>query len=99
MAVIQVTPDLLESKANEVRSLKAQHDEVMTKMKNLVHSLNEQWKGEAQTAFVAKFDSMQPTFNNFSEMLEGYAKMMDTSAKTLRESDQALKASINSFGN
>lgn len=99
MAVIQVTPDLLESKANEVRSLKAQHDEVMTKMKNLVHSLNEQWKGEAQTAFVAKFDSMQPTFNNFSDMLEGYAKMMDTSAKTLRESDQALKASINSFGN
>ena len=99
MAIIQVTPELLESKASEVRNLKAQHDEVMAKMKSLVHSLNEQWKGEAQTAFVAKFDSMQPTFNNFSQMLDGYAKMMDTSAKTLRESDQALKASINSFGN
>ena len=67
-------------------------------MKTLVHSLNEQWKGEAQDAFVAKFDSMQPTFTNFSEMLESYAKMMDTSAKTLREADQALKSSINSAG-
>ena len=67
-------------------------------MKTLVHSLNEQWKGEAQEAFVAKFDSMQSTFTNFSEMLEGYAKMMDTSAKTLREADQALKSSINGAG-
>ena len=92
MAIIQVTPELLESKAGEVR------DELMAKMKTLVHSLNEQWKGEAQEAFVAKFDSMQSTFTNFSEMLEGYAKMMDTSAKTLREADQALKSSINGAG-
>ena len=98
MAIIQVTPELLESKAGEVRNLKSLHDELMAKMKTLVHSLNEQWKGEAQDAFVAKFDSMQPTFTNFSEMLESYAKIMDTSAKTLREADQALKSSINSAG-
>lgn len=95
MPIIQVTPELLESKAGEVRTLRAQHDEVMAKMKNLVNSLNEQWKGEAQTAFVTKFNGMQTTFTNFSEMLENYAKMMDTSARTLREADQALKGSIN----
>ena len=99
MPVIQVTPELLEAKAGEVRQLRAQHDEVMAKMKTLVHSLNEKWKGEAQDAFVAKFDSMQTTFTNFSEMLESYAKMMDTSAKTLRETDQTLKGAINSSGN
>ena len=99
MPVIQVTPELLEAKAGEVRQLRAQHDEVMAKMKTLVHSLNEQWKCEAQDAFVAKFDSMQTTFTNFSEMLESYAKMMDTSAKTLRETDQTLKGAINSSGN
>lgn len=98
MPLIQVTPELLTSKASEVRQLRAQHDEVMAKMKTLVHSLNEQWKGEAQTAFVAKFDSMQSTFTNFSEMLENYAKMMDTSAKTLQETDQSLKSAINGAG-
>lgn len=95
MAIIQVTPELLETKAAEVRQLRAEHDEVMAKMKTLVHALNEIWKGEAQDAFLAKFDGMQPTFTNFSEMLEGHAVLMDTSAKTLRETDQALKASIN----
>lgn len=98
MPLIQVTPELLTGKASEVRQLRAQHDEVMAKMKTLVHSLNEQWKGEAQDAFVAKFDSMQSTFTNFSEMLESYAQMMDTSAKTLQETDQSLKSAINGAG-
>ena len=57
MAIIQVTPELLQSKATEVRGLKSNHDETMQKLNNLVHALNEQWKGEAQDAFVAKFDS------------------------------------------
>lgn len=94
MAMIRVTPDLLEAKAAEVRNLKAEHDEVMAKMTALVHALDEIWQGEAQTAFVAKFDGMQSTFTNFSEMLDNYASMMDTSAKTLREADEALKAAI-----
>ena len=95
MPMILMTPELLEAKAAEVRSLRAEHDEVIAKMKTLVHSLNEQWKGEAQDAFLAKFDSMQPTFQNFSELLERQAQMMDNSAKTMRETDQALKNGIN----
>lgn len=92
MATIQVTPDLLNSKATEVRSLRAQHDEAMSKLRTLILSINEIWKGEAQEAFVANFESMQGTFTSFSESLEGYAKLMDTSANKLRETDEQLKA-------
>lgn len=98
MAIIQVTPELLMSKSNEVRNLKSNHDETMAKLRQLVLALNEQWKGEAQDAFVAKFESMQPTFNNFSEMLERYAQLMDTAAKELQATDQTLKGKIQSFG-
>ena len=35
MALIQVTPDLLNSKANELRTYKDQHDEAMAKMRSL----------------------------------------------------------------
>ena len=98
MAIIQVTPELLMSKSNEVRNLKSNHDETMAKLRQLVRALNEQWKGEAQDAFVAKFESMQPTFTNFSEMLERYAQLMDTAAKELQATDQTLKGKIQSFG-
>ena len=97
MAIIQVTPEVLNSQANEVRSLRAQHDDTMAKLRSLVLALNETWKGEAQDAFVAKFESMQNSFTSFSEMLEGYAKLMDTAARELQNTDQTLKSTMQSF--
>lgn len=98
MALIQVTPDLLKGKATELRGLKSTHDENMTKMKTLIMGLNEIWKGDAQDALAAKYQSMQSTFTSFSEMLEGYAKLMDTSAQKMEEADASLKSTISGFG-
>ena len=98
MALIQVTPELLTGKANELRGLKGSHDEAMTKMRTLIMGLNEIWKGDAQAAYVAKYESMQPTFNNFTQMIEDYARLMDTAAQKLQETDQALQSTMNSFG-
>ncbi len=95
MAVIQVTPALLQAKATEVRGLKSNHDDTMAKLSNIIHSLNEHFKGGAHDAFVAKFDSMQPQFKNFSEMLEDYAKLMDKVAIEMQEKDIELKDMIN----
>lgn len=98
MALIQVTPDLLNGKATELRGLKSQHDEAMNRMRALIMGLNEVWKGDAQDAYVAKYESMQSTFSQFSEMLEGYAQLMNTAATQLQETDQALQAKMSSFG-
>jgi WXG100 family type VII secretion target len=98
MALIQVTPELLTAKANELRGLKSNHDEAMAKMRTMIMGLNEIWKGDAQAAYVAKYESMQPTFNNFTQMIEDYARLMDTAAQKLQETDQALQSTMNSFG-
>lgn len=98
MALIQVTPDLLNGKATELRTLRSQHDEAMSKMRTLIMGLNEVWKGDAQDAFVAKYESMQSTFTNFSQMLEEYAKLMNTAAQKLQETDVSLQSTMNSFG-
>lgn len=92
---ISMSPELLRERAKNVRNYKAQHDEVMAKMKNLINGLDEVWKGEAQTAYMEKFTSMQPTFQNFSEMLEGYAQLMETSANDMEAHDQQLGQRIN----
>ena len=96
MALIQVTPEVLNSKATEVRNLR---DDTMARLRSLILALNETWKGEAQAAFVAKFESMQSSFTSFSEMLEGYATLMDTAARELQNTDQGLKATMQSSFN
>lgn len=98
MALIQVTPDLLKGKATELRGYKAEHDEAMNKMRSLMTNLNEVWKGDAQDALLAKYESMQGTFTQFAEMLEDYAKLMDTSAAQMAELDSSLASQMNSFG-
>ena len=98
MALIQVTPDLLNGKANELRGYKDQHDDAMAKMRALIMGLNEVWKGDAQDAFLAKYESMQSTFTNFSQMLEDYAKLMDTAAQRMQDTDQSLSTTMSSFG-
>ena len=53
MALIQVTPELLRGKSTELRGLKQQHDDAMTRMRTLMQGLNEIWKGTAQDALLA----------------------------------------------
>ena len=98
MALIQVTPDLLQGKATELRALRSEHDDTMSRMRTLITGLNEIWKGNAQDAFLQKYESMQSTFTNFSQMLEDYAKLMDTAATQLQDTDQNLQSTMNSFG-
>lgn len=92
---IQVSPEMLKQKAKQVRDYKAEHDEVMNKMKTLIYGLNEVWKGDAQTALLQKYEGMQSTFANFSELIEAYAVLMDATAEGMRSEDQAAAARIN----
>ncbi len=89
MAQIVITPDALRGKANEVRSLRAQHDDVIKRMRSLVNGLSDSWLGQAQSAFVSQFESMQSTFSAFSELMESYAKKMDLAATTMEQADIA----------
>ena len=98
MALIQVTPDLLKGKATELRGYKAEHEEAMNKMRSLMRNLNEIWKGDAQNALLAKYESMQGTFTQFAQMLEDYAKLMDVSAEQMAELDSSLASQMNSLG-
>ena len=39
MALIQVTPEVLNSKATEVRNLRSQHDDTMARLRSLILAL------------------------------------------------------------
>lgn len=99
MAIIQVTPELLRAKAKEVRSIKANHDQIVSQITTLVRNLNSQWKGAAQDTFLARYNEFNSTtFVTFTNMLEGYANLMDTAANELLNQDTTLSNStMNSF--
>ncbi|MBO5008348.1 MAG: WXG100 family type VII secretion target [Clostridia bacterium] len=96
MARIQVTPELLREKSNEVRNLKEENAAVIQKLTALVNGLTEIWQGEAQSAFQSKFESMRSTFTQFEQLLESYAADLSTNASIYEQAEaQAKQVSSN----
>lgn len=90
MAIIKIDADTLRSKATEIRNMKATHDENIARMRALVTNLSGVFEGEAATAYVNQFESMQATFTSFSEMIEMFAAELDTTAASFGELDVTL---------
>ena len=87
MAEIHVTPEVLRSKAGELRGYRSEHDDAINKITNLVNGLPGEFKGGAANAYIEKFNSMQSTFTNFSELLEDLAKKLDIAANNFESTD------------
>lgn len=97
MAIIQVTPESLRSEANRLNTLKESHKTEMNNLRRLILSLNEQWKGSAQDAFVGKYQELQPEFQKFIKLLEDHITHMKVEADQMEERDNALASTMKSF--
>lgn len=98
MTLIQVNPETLRSQASTVRKYKIDQEQTMQRIRNLVLSLSDSWKGEAQDAFVDKFQSMDHSYRKLSQVLESYAKLMETAASEFHTTDQNLRNIIRNIG-
>lgn len=95
MSVIQVTPETLRNEADKLIKYKEQQEKEMNRLRVLVNSLSSQWRGEAQNAYVSKFNSMEYIYRNFAALLESYAKLMNSTASQMQQTDENLKKQIN----
>ena len=91
---IKVIPEQLRERAGSVRVCRAQHDDIIRRLNNLVLTLGDNWNSEAQAAFLTKYQGMQKDFRQFSEMLESFAEEMDVFSSKMQEADQVLAAKI-----
>lgn len=94
---IQITPEELRGQSQTVRDYKEEQEEVMQKITNLILSIGEVWTGDAQVAFINKYQSMQPVFTSFANALEEFAELMQTAANEMEATDKKWSQIINSL--
>ena len=86
MPKIRLTPEALQTKANELTSCMEDQRKVISDIATLINEVVEDWKGKAQEAFKAAFDEAKPVYDkfadpdmtNFIQFLNNYAKTMET---------------------
>ena len=86
MALIEINTDSVRQKASDVRNICESHVELVSKLESLVESMGD-WKGEAQEAFVSKFQQMRPILNKFNESMQEFAASMDEGATGMEAAD------------
>lgn len=94
MSLIQITPENIKDQANNVRKYKTEQENTMNRLRKIVYSLSDSWRGDAQEAFVIKFQSMESVYKKFSSVLEQYAALMDKAANEMQATDHSIKSMI-----
>ena len=93
--LFQVNPEDLRRDALNLDEARQLDMAVMSKMRALVVELNSIWQGAAQAEYVAKFESMQPVFNAFYDLLKQFADVEKAAADEAERVDQELLSQIN----
>jgi len=97
MSVLNIHPDALEQRANELDQARAKDEELMRQMRSLVMNLDQVWQGDAEKAFVRKFQSRQKDMNQMQNCLKGYIKEAKNAATQSRRLDQTLKKLVDNL--
>lgn len=90
MSTLSVQPGEIRARANELEVLRQQQLEIMKRLRILVMSLSDNWKGEAQDAFVQKFLSRNKDMNDLSDVLRQYITLAQQTADRAEAIDDEL---------
>lgn len=94
---ILVTPEQLESTANEFNSIMTQVQSLANSMTDQVNGLSAKWQGEASTAYVNKFNQLNDDIAKLAGMINEHVTDLNEMASVYRNAEQANEELSNSL--
>lgn len=91
---IVVTPEVLRERARTIKDYKSQQEDVMGRVDNLMWSLGESWRGEAQDVLILKYSAMQPRVKSFQSAIMEFATLAEDTATKFESVDNSIAAKI-----
>jgi len=90
-----LTPAILRNKALSMRADKQQFKFYTQRLGFLIRDLEGLWQNDIQTSYIESYDEMKEPFDNFSDLLEDYASLLDAAAQELENKSVDIdKASL-----
>ena len=87
---IRITPDQMRTRASEFRTEGQNFEDVITKMQNLINTLQEEWEGEASRKFADQFEALKPSFIEVRNLIDDIGGQCDATAEVLERLDQEI---------
>jgi WXG100 family type VII secretion target len=92
--IIRVTPEQLEEKAQRYQDESGKVEEQIGVLRGLINQLQDEWEGESSRAFAQQYEELEPSFKQMAQLLADVSRQLDSTAKTLRDTDQTIASQI-----
>ena len=90
MPDIKITFQALRDKTQQLRDKNKQLDQILTDTKNAINSLEADWSSDTSITIRDKITGMQPTFDTYREVIESYAKFLDSALAQYESTEATL---------
>ena len=95
MSLIDIKSDAVRARAQEIEDLRQSDMETLGKVRALVLTLEEHWKGRSEEAFVNKYLSQQSNINEFYNTLLEFTNLLKNAADKADRIDIELLEFVN----
>ena len=90
MPDIKITFQALRDKTQQLRDKNTRLDQILTDTKNAINSLEADWSSDTSITIRDKITGMQPTFDTYREVIESYAKFLDSAIAQYESTEATL---------
>ena len=90
MTLFEIRTGEIRRTAEQLEKLRQEDVETIRKIRSLVLSLEEIWKGESEKAFVSRFMSDQDRINDFHKMMQKYITIINSASEKADDLDMEL---------
>ena len=94
---IQISTKVLVETAVKMRNTNKEMDAKLKEINKSMNDLEADWKSDGATAIRSSMNALKPRFEEYRNVIESYAKFLDTTAQSYVSTETAVETNANAF--
>lgn len=97
MADIKITFGEVKTKAGQIRTCNENLSDYLTQIKTKISNLDVEWTSDTSDTIREKINGMQGKFNDYKNIIESYAKFLETTVELYEATESTLNSNASMF--
>ncbi len=94
---LSISFDQVASTANTIRGLNTNLETILSEIKAEMNALSSSWQSDASDTIRERFNSLDPKFANYKNIVDAYAKFLDNTVTSYETTERAINTNASAF--
>lgn len=97
MADIKISFGEVRTKAGQIRTCNENLSDYLEQIRTKISNLDVEWTSDTSETIRQKINNMQSKFTDYKEIIESYAKFLETTVNLYEEAESTLNSNASMF--